>query len=422
MAKRSLRAPASKNIKYKLVTCEFLFFLTVIVISFFVLYSKNFINMDDNLIFSSDEEDYLPPANGPRRQALVRERMDLFNMWNETQFFMRFRLRKESVLDLLGKIEHLIRTRTTRNNAIPPLHRLLLTLRFYATGCFLIACGDFIGVSKSASATIVMEVTIAICSLRREYIKMPGPEEIPGVTELFYRMHRFPRVIGVVDGTHIKMQSPGGNEAEVFRNRKQYFSKNVQMVVGPTLKIFDVVTGYAGSVHDQTIFDQSLIAIQFENGVFGNKLLLGDAGYECRPYIVTPLPRVTSPEENLYNESLIRTRVTVERCFGVLKRRFPILSIGIRVSLATMEKADAYIIACAILHNIACINRDGDPPVDPDVQGLQGADFEDEGEEVDEMHVPGVNVNERNERYRVRRHLIDEYFASLQKAGKVLIN
>lgn len=96
-----------------------------------------------------------------------------------------------------------------RNNAISPLHRLLLTLRFYATGCFQIASGDFIGVSKSASASIVTDVTEAICTLRAEYIKMPSAEEIPAVTEMFYRMSRFPRVIGVVDGTHIRLQSPG---------------------------------------------------------------------------------------------------------------------------------------------------------------------------------------------------------------------
>lgn len=47
-----------------------------------------------------------------------------------------------------------------------------------------------------------------------------------------------------------------------------------------------------------------------------------------------PLTQVKTQPENLNNESRIRTRVTVQRLFGILKRRFPILSLGIRVSHA----------------------------------------------------------------------------------------
>lgn len=67
----------------------------------------------------------------------------------------------------------------------------------------------------------------------------------------------------------------GGNEPEIYRNRKQYFSKNVQVVAGPSLEILDIVTGYAGSSHDQHVFNMSLISIRFGNEEFGDKLLLG---------------------------------------------------------------------------------------------------------------------------------------------------
>lgn len=37
----------------------------------------------------------------------------------------------------------------------------------------------------------------------------------------FYRFAKFPSVIGAIDCTHIKIQSPGGgDQAELFRNRK----------------------------------------------------------------------------------------------------------------------------------------------------------------------------------------------------------
>lgn len=74
--------------------------------------------MYNNLIeLSSDEEDYLPPQPGayrPRRESLVRERHNFFEIFDDTRFHMRFRLRKDTVVDLLAEIEPQITTRTNR--------------------------------------------------------------------------------------------------------------------------------------------------------------------------------------------------------------------------------------------------------------------------------------------------------------------
>jgi len=67
--------------------------------------------------------------------------------------------------------------------------------------------------------------------------------------------------------------------------------------------------------------------------------------------MITPLLNPSTPAEQLFNESQIRTRNPIERCFGVLKRRFPILSNTIRLNI---DKVEAVVVACAVLHNI-CI-------------------------------------------------------------------
>lgn len=53
------------------------------------------------------------------------------------------------------------------------MDHLLLTLRFYASGSYLISAGDFSGVSKTSAYTIVHRVTNAIARLRPRYIKFP---------------------------------------------------------------------------------------------------------------------------------------------------------------------------------------------------------------------------------------------------------
>ena len=87
---------------------------------------------------------------------------------------------------------------------------------------------------------------------------------------------------------------------------------------------------------------------QFERGDIQGMLLLGDNGYPCRPYLMTPLADPQTPPERRYNVSQSRTRNTVERMFGVWKRLFPCLFMSIRTKLSTTL---TIIVATAVLYN-----------------------------------------------------------------------
>ncbi|CAH1969944.1 unnamed protein product [Acanthoscelides obtectus] len=91
---------------------------------------------------------------------------------------------------------------------------------------------------QTTASRIIAKALRAIAGLSNQYIRMPNKgDEIIRVQNGFYRICRFPRVIRCIDGTHIKMQSPGAQDGEVFRNRKSYFSINTEIVAGPDLII-----------------------------------------------------------------------------------------------------------------------------------------------------------------------------------------
>jgi len=73
----------------------------------------------------------------------------------------------------------------------------------------------------------------------------------------------------------------GGEDAEIYRNRKCIFSINVQVVGGPNLKIQDIVARWPGSTHDAVIFNNSRILGRFDAGEFVNSVLLGDMQCLC---------------------------------------------------------------------------------------------------------------------------------------------
>ena len=71
-------------------------------------------------------------------------------------------------------------------------------------------------------------MTAAIAGLAREDIKFPSSEsEVNAAQVGFYAILRFPKVISALDCTHVRVQLFGGDDSEVFRNRKGYFSINV---------------------------------------------------------------------------------------------------------------------------------------------------------------------------------------------------
>lgn len=97
-----------------------------------------------------------------------------------------------------------------RKYVLSPTEQLLLTLRYYSSGNFLITVADFLGVSKSSASRVVKRVSNVIAGLRRKYIQIPNTREKQiEMFSGFYRIAKFPRVLGTIDGTHVKMQSPG---------------------------------------------------------------------------------------------------------------------------------------------------------------------------------------------------------------------
>ncbi|KAJ8954814.1 hypothetical protein NQ317_009290 [Molorchus minor] len=335
----------------------------------------------------------------PRR---IYQRENPFEMMDDLSFYRRFRLHKETVLHLLQQIEHNLEFDNDLNNSLSPINQLLTTLRFYATCGHQNAIGDFMGMHQSTASRIIRKVSEAIATLRPQYIRMPLQREIIHTQNEFYQISRFPRVIGCVDGTHIKIQSPGGEDGEVFRNRKGYFSFFV--ICDSKLNIIDIVARWPGSAHDMTIFNNSYIRARFEAGEFPDSSLLGDSGYTLRPYLLTPLLNPVRPEENRYNEAHIRTRNTVERTFGIWKRRFPVLAYELRCKLDTSL---IVIIATAVLHNIAQVFNENVPPPPENINA------EELNYLIDQGNVQPVPIYRANHNYDYRRILINNFFLNL---------
>lgn len=92
----------------------------------------------------------------------------------------------------------------------------------------------------------------------------------------------------------------------------------------------------------------------------------------------------------------------VERQYGVLKRRFPVLAVGIRLEL---KNAINVIIACCVLHNICILRKEREPVNENNVPNIE--------ELISNGQIGNItNITSQNT-YGYRRLQITNYFENL---------
>ncbi|XP_064472453.1 putative nuclease HARBI1 [Ornithodoros turicata] len=246
----------------------------------------------------------------------VRDRLDPFRTWGERVFRHRYRFTKDTVRFIIEMVRPDLQN-SELYDAISLELQVLSALRFFAKGSYQDDTSDIHGFSQPTQSRIVRRVSAALASRRADFIRFPEtPAEQDMAKADFRRRFGFPLVVGIIDGTHIRIKSPGGPAAQLHINRKGYYSLNVQIM----------------------------------NGV-----LLGDNGYATSEHLLTPLLRPSTEEERLYNKTHRKTRQLIEHVIGQLKNRFRCLIRKLEVSLDTTK---AVIVAACVLHNIAKTHND----------------------------------------------------------------
>ncbi|KAJ1118754.1 hypothetical protein NDU88_006941 [Pleurodeles waltl] len=183
---------------------------------------------------------------------------------------------------------------------------------------------------------------------------------------------------------------------------KHTHSINVQAIVNHQGLITNIVAKYPGSVHDSFIFRHCTINQHFQDGRYGNRLLVADQGYGIQQWIMTPFGNPSTAAERAYHEAHRRTATIVERTFGILKSRFRCLNITGGSLLYSPEMVCKIILTCAILHNI-CV-RSNIPLLEPEPQMPEEEDEEDAGQqhEGDQPNTAAV--------LRRRQHIVNNFF------------
>ncbi|XP_030033898.2 uncharacterized protein LOC115450068 isoform X3 [Manduca sexta] len=332
------------------------------------------INQEESEI-ADNSTDHTPS----KKSRSIKSKIDIIDI-DDVQFMQTYRMSKRTAIEICNQIDKDLEFRSER---VASFEQLLIALRYYATGTHLQKIASGHRVSISTASRIVKRVSSAIVKLKDKYIHMPTAEDIEMCQKEFCSVANFPTIIGCIDCTHVRITSPGNN-CDAYKNKRAYFSLNVQTVVDSKLRIRHVVAHSPGSTSDARVFEDSVLSQEFEAGEYGKACLLGDSAYPLKKYLLTPYLEPTTEVRKRYNKSHSETRKVVETLYSMLKKRFPALAVGLRINLQT---AVDMITACCILHNICVENGEDVPP--PDIKNAVLEAHIEHGSIVDVYDKPG---------------------------------
>lgn len=97
-----------------------------------------------------------------RRERVFRDRTNIFEVFDEDELQRRFRFGRAGIAYLADLLRDELQHPTRRNHALSVQQQVVLALKFFATGGFLITAGDTINVHESTASRTVRRVALAL--------------------------------------------------------------------------------------------------------------------------------------------------------------------------------------------------------------------------------------------------------------------
>ena len=214
---------------------------------------------------------------------------NLLGSFNAREFKGRMRMDVSTFEYLCSTLApSLTRKDTNMRQAVPVQVKVAVAISRLATGNSMQSIADLYKIGLSTSQVAVSEFTLAMkCILLNKFIRWPSANVMDKFVQEFQNLHNIPYVVGAVDGSHIPIITPRLHAADYY-NRKGFHSILLQGMVSSKCLFWNYDIGWAGSMHDANLWARTHIGNFCEQGRLAPYVLVGDAAYPCRPWMLAP--------------------------------------------------------------------------------------------------------------------------------------
>lgn len=248
---------------------------------------------------------------------------------------------------------------------IEPGHRLLVTIRFMATGELYRSSMRYSHrMPHNTLSVVIRQVAVAIHEAYKDevWVLPSTPEQWKEVADGFSQRWNFHHCIGAIDGKHVEIVKPG--KTQDYFNYKSFHSIVMLAIVDANYCFQWCSVGHPGKCSDAGIFNNSTLKKALARGTAHlpppeplpnddrniEFFLVGDEAFPLTPYLMKKYPtRGASHGERIFNYRSSRARLVVENSFGILANRWRCLT---RMMYLPPHNAEKVTLAALTLHNV----------------------------------------------------------------------
>ncbi|KAM6567969.1 hypothetical protein CsatA_027097 [Cannabis sativa] len=250
----------------------------------------------------------------------------------------------------------------------------------------------------------------ALCYLRNEVIKPIDFNTVqPEIQNNSKYFPWFKDCVGAIDGTHVSAVAPALKQL-AYRGRKVDVTQNVMAACSFNMMFTYVYAGWEGTANDSRVLQDAIRKDDSFPMPPQGKYYVVDSGYPNMPGFLAPYrgeryhlrrfrgrgnhPRGAMELFNYRHSSL---RNVIERCFGLLKARFPILKSMPPYLLGKQRRIP---IACCAIHNWIKMHSIDDRMFDQysidatPLEDIEGTQNQQGGDEPEIYQTPEINFSQ----------------------------
>lgn len=284
--------------------------------------------------------------------------MDAMDDW---EFVRQFRVSRT----LFGIIASAIRGEACfRRCKLSVEVQVMLALYHLAQGSAATVVAGMFGIAHTTVIRVTIRVAATIVRYFGDAIKWPSTAaEFKSIADGFEAVCGLPGIAGAVDGSFIPLHpSKRMGKKYLYKCRKGYYATVLQAACDSTCRFLAVDAGWAGTMNDASIFQQTWGG-DLEHLVLEGYVLLGDGAYPLSAKLIKPYNATQRASHHMrYNYLLSRGRGRIEIAFSHLKNTWRFLGCGGFVVRDVAEHTQL-VLCCCIVHNLL-ISIDGHS-VDP---------------------------------------------------------
>jgi hypothetical protein len=170
--------------------------------------------------------------------------------------------------------------------------------------------------------------TRAVVSLfQTDVLSWPDVNEWKIIPRQFQEKCRFPKRIGIVDGTVFPLGHKPTLCREEYWYRKGGYSLHCLVICDDKMRILDFLVGYQGSVHNNCAWSKTDQYNCYYDIFSRLQYLLADSAFTTSTYLTAAFKWLRGLQNlpkkcEVFNMFLAKARIKFEHCIGLLKNRF----------------------------------------------------------------------------------------------------